>query len=196
MKHFFAIILFFSAVVFISCSDDSDKKRRLSQVQSTGIETFLEGEEIPSLVLSDINDREYDIHILAGDRLLLLNVWASWCAPCVKELPSLQELHEALHEEGLRVITINIDPPGSEDQVQKLIRKMKLDLLVLRDPDLLSVEKFRISGFPETFIISDGKFCAIDDPVSARRSIRIRGDREWSSAGMREVIRRELLEKQ
>jgi thiol-disulfide isomerase/thioredoxin len=185
-------LLFCGVFLFCcSCSSDSGKEKRLSGISRQGVEVFTEGEKIPSLRLSSLEGVDYEINELAGDKLMILNFWASWCAPCVSELPALQELDTLLADKGVLVVTVNVDPPGGDIQVQDLVRKMNITIPVLRDPEFLSIEKFKVSGFPETFIINKGFFHGLLDPVSGKRTIRIRGDREWSSSAMRKAIQDE-----
>ena len=122
-------------------------------------------------------------------KAVLLNFWASWCVPCRKEMPSLQALKKKLGED-LEIVAINTDPPNMEGEAIDIIRKGNFDFKVLLDPELLSVEKFQVSGFPETFLISaDGKILPINDPGTNERTVRIISERDWGSDKMVDAIK-------
>ena len=91
---------------------------------------------------------------LAGLRIrpLVVNLWATWCAPCRAEMPELQELAE-YYGESLEVIGISIDGRGSEDLIQGFLEDVGVDFRILLDPDQRVVREFTTIGVPETFLI-------------------------------------------
>jgi cytochrome c biogenesis protein CcmG, thiol:disulfide interchange protein DsbE len=99
---------------------------------------------------------------LAGDTValtmlrghaVLLNIWATWCAPCREEMPELQVLHERYAERGLRILGVSIDERGSEDPIRYFIDDYGLSFTVLHDPAEAVSRQFRTNGVPETFLI-------------------------------------------
>ncbi len=86
---------------------------------------------------------------------LLINFWATWCPPCVREMPLLQEYAERYHGD-LIVLAINA---GEEvTQVREFITSHQLDLTILLDPDGEAVNHFRVYGYPTTlFFDADGE---------------------------------------
>jgi thiol-disulfide isomerase/thioredoxin len=54
-------------------------------------------------------------------RVVLLNMWATWCPPCRWEMPHLQQLHDELYGEGLRVVGVSVDSSGSDRQVRQFL---------------------------------------------------------------------------
>jgi peroxiredoxin len=90
--------------------------------------------------------------------LVLLNVWATWCPPCLQEMPSLQQLYERLSGRGLRVVAVSIDDPGSEGTINEFVRDQRLTFEVLHDPTAAIMRSYGMVGVPETFLISrDGR---------------------------------------
>jgi thiol-disulfide isomerase/thioredoxin len=67
-------------------------------------------------------------------QVVLLNVWATWCAPCREEMPSIQALHEAYGKRGLRVVAVSVDAPGEEQKVRDFARQYGLTFDVLHNP--------------------------------------------------------------
>jgi peroxiredoxin len=109
---------------------------------------------------------EYAAPRLGGDTLalsslrgspVLLNLWATWCAPCRDEMPGLQTLHERYHARGLDVVGASTDARGAEDAVRAFISEFGITFTILHDADETANRLFRTNGLPETFLIdADG----------------------------------------
>ncbi len=86
-------------------------------------------------------------------RVVLLNIWATWCPTCVEEMPSMEKLYEQLKGEDFEVLTVSIDESGAKDVVP-FMKKHKLTFPVLLDPGGKTAQRlYRITGVPESFII-------------------------------------------
>jgi thiol-disulfide isomerase/thioredoxin len=72
-----------------------------------------EGDALPALALPDPDGRRFDLAVLTRGRPALLNVWATWCGPCVKEMPMLDAFHRAQAPNGVQVVGIALDDPGA-----------------------------------------------------------------------------------
>jgi cytochrome c biogenesis protein CcmG/thiol:disulfide interchange protein DsbE len=84
-------------------------------------------------------------------QVVVLNVWASWCPPCIDELPLLQRTQRRIEGRGATVVGVNYkDLP--EDAV-RLVRRFDLTYPSLRDRDGGYAEEFAVTGIPETFVI-------------------------------------------
>ena len=79
---------------------------------------------IASERLSDIDGRMFEINDVSGKRFTILNFWATWCAPCVEEMPMLSEFHNKTKKEGISVIGLAID---NEKNVKEFLQKIKVD---------------------------------------------------------------------
>jgi cytochrome c biogenesis protein CcmG, thiol:disulfide interchange protein DsbE len=109
-----------------------------------------------------VGDRapEYGARSLAGDSVILtglgepilLNVWATWCAPCREEMPELQELAERF-DGRLRVVGVSVDRPGAEPEIERFLRDFDIDFEILVDPRERVVRRFTTLGVPETFLV-------------------------------------------
>lgn len=113
-------------------------------------------------------------------KTVVLNVWATWCTPCLKEMPSLDRLSAKLEGEGIKVLALSEDD-GGEAQVKPYLEKLKVTRLThLFDTRQAAFQDFAIRGLPTTFVISpEGKIIA-----------RLEGAAEWDSKGMIQQIRR------
>lgn len=87
---------------------------------------------------------------------VLLNVWATWCGPCRFETPFLQSLHEEHGSQGLQVVGISVDQPGSKAAIESFIRDHQVTYQILHDPKMRAMDAFAVLGLPATFLI-DGE---------------------------------------
>lgn len=89
-------------------------------------------------------------------KVVLVNFWASWCKPCVDELPLLQDTHERMQRDGGLVLGVNYK--DITDDALSFVDRFELTFPTLRDPDGRFAEAYGSRAFPETFIIDrDGK---------------------------------------
>ena len=87
-------------------------------------------------------------------KVLLLNVWATWCGPCRTEMPSIEALHRALGPKGLHVVAVSIDDPGKAADIRKFVREFGLTFEILHDSTQAIQRAYQTTGVPETFIIA------------------------------------------
>ncbi|WP_421708103.1 TlpA disulfide reductase family protein [Algihabitans sp.] len=89
---------------------------------------------------------------LSGD-VLLVNFWATWCAPCIHEMPSLDQLQADLAEEGLQVVAISVDR-GGLSQIEPFFVDLRLDdLAVYLDPKGELARDLDVRGLPSSYLI-------------------------------------------
>ena len=115
-------------------------------------------------------------------KVVLLNVWATWCEPCRVEMPSIEKLHREFGPEGLAVVAVSVDDPGTEDHVREFAKELGLTFEILHDPTQSTRASYQVTGFPETFIIGR-------EGTIRKKMI---GAADWSSEGNRRLVR-ELL---
>jgi peroxiredoxin len=91
---------------------------------------------------------------------VVLNFWATWCGPCVYEMPYLQEVYEEWSDNGLVLLTINMG--GTASQVKEFLQDHDLSLPVLLDPNRNLAAQYNIRYVPTTFFIDiDGTIQAV-----------------------------------
>jgi peroxiredoxin len=99
--------------------------------------------------------RSVALHDLKG-KVVVLNFWATWCPPCVEEMPSLVQLQSQLKNRGVTVLAVSLDV--DENAYNKFLRDHNVQLLSVRDPGQKANALYGTFKFPETYIIDrDGK---------------------------------------
>ena len=96
------------------------------------------------------SDRKVALNQFRG-QILVLNFWATWCPPCVEELPSLMTMQNRMKGNGVVVLAISIDVDG--DAYHRFLKQHDVSLLTVRDPEQKVSSTYGTSGWPETFII-------------------------------------------
>ena len=87
---------------------------------------------------------------------VVLNLWATWCAPCRYETPHFQSLYEEYHDRGLEMVGVSIDSPGNVDLAMDFLEEHGVTYIQLHDPDQRSMDLYSVLGLPATFLI-DGE---------------------------------------
>ena len=115
-------------------------------------------------------------------KVVLLNVWATWCEPCRVEMPSIERLYREFGPQGLVVLGVSVDDPGAEDAIRDFVKEYGLTFTILHDAKQQTKTNYQVTGFPETFVI--GREGTIRKKVI--------GAADWNSEANRALIR-ELL---
>ena len=88
---------------------------------------------------------------------VLVNLWATWCIPCRVETPFLQETYLKHKDQGLRILGISVDSPGSEDIIKRFLEDNSVTYDIALDPSMASTDIFSVVGLPASFLIgADG----------------------------------------
>jgi cytochrome c biogenesis protein CcmG/thiol:disulfide interchange protein DsbE len=107
-----------------------------------------------------------------GGKLLILNFWATWCEPCVQEVPSLDLLQRQLASKGLVVLGVSEDK--DPQAYQEFLNRFHVSYMTARDPSVVIKPKYGTVQIPESYLIdSNGKVVE-----------KIVGEANWSSAQM------------
>ena len=118
------------------------------------------GNRSPDFTFSDLEGSEVRLASHRG-RVVLVNLWATNCGPCVKEMPSMQRLFEAFEGRDFTILAISLDGTIGEvgpsgylgGDVEEFARALGLTFPILLDPEGRSRRIFRITGIPESFLI-------------------------------------------
>ena len=130
----------------------------------------------PPFELLDLEGRPHRLSDFAG-QVVVLNFWATWCPPCVEEMPSLQRLQDLLGDDGLTVVAVSVDERYSD--IPPFVTEHELRFLVLHDLGKRVSRRYEIFQFPETWIIRrDGTLAS-----------HIVGARDWAAPGSLDIFR-------
>jgi thiol-disulfide isomerase/thioredoxin len=132
----------------------------------------------PAIAFRDAENRELTLADFRG-RLAVVNFWATWCVPCVEEMPALDRLHAALKGEGIEVVAISVDRGGLR-QVAPFFATHDLSRLpVYLDPTGASMRAFAVRGLPTTIVID----------ADGRERGRLEGAAAWDSPAAQRFLR-------
>ena len=84
---------------------------------------------------------------------ILVNLWATWCAPCRFETPYLQSVYEENRDRGLMIVGVSVDSPSALDLVNDFLDEMGVTYDILLDPDMVSTDAFLPIGYPASYLI-------------------------------------------
>ena len=108
---------------------------------------------LPDLSIKLINGKQTRLSALLEDGPILVNFWATWCAPCKKEMIFLEEFHKKYSDQGFRVLAISTDSPKSMSKVKSYIRAKKHTFLVGLDPNQEVAKKMNAMVMPTVILI-------------------------------------------
>jgi peroxiredoxin len=107
------------------------------------------GSNAPSFTAQD-SDRTVALNQFRG-QIVVLNFWATWCPPCVEEMPSLVEMQRRMKAKGVTVVAVSIDV--DQNAYRQFIKEHGVNLLTVRDPEQKVPALYGTHGWPETFVI-------------------------------------------
>lgn len=107
------------------------------------------GMPAPNFELKSLKGENIRLSDLQG-KILLINFWATWCAPCRLEMPSIQERADR-YPTQLEVLAVNFDEP--QDLVQSFVDELDLHFNVLLDPGAQVQSLYRVRGYPTSFLV-------------------------------------------
>jgi peroxiredoxin len=111
-------------------------------------------------------------------KVVLVNIWATWCRPCVDEMPSMEKLYQEFKDDNFEILAVSIDALGAE-VVGPFMQKYNLTFPALLDSEGTIRQSYQVTGVPESFIIDQ-------QGVLAKKII---GAADWSSPGVLSFFR-------
>ncbi len=107
------------------------------------------GSAAPDFTVQD-SDRKVTLSQFRG-QVVVLNFWATWCPPCVQEMPSLIQMQSRMKDKGVTVLAVSIDV--DEAAYHKFLKDYGVNMVTVRDPEEKSPALYGTHGWPETYII-------------------------------------------
>jgi len=129
----------------------------------------------PKISYKNLANEILSLNTISKNKLVIINFWALWCAPCVKEMPILKELSDKLNNTDSIILFINQDSYKDYKKVESFIENLKINKNhVLMDLDMQSNKKFLLRGIPTTLIINN----------EGRVQWRIEGVIDWTNKNL------------
>jgi peroxiredoxin len=123
----------------------------------------------PDFSVVDLAGTTVRLSALRG-RVVLVNVWTTWCPPCRDEMPSMERLYQQLRGPDFELLAVSEDDGGIE-LVRSFARELGVTFPVLYDPERQVGTRYGVWGYPETFVVDR----------SGRIAERVIGPRVWDS---------------
>jgi len=129
----------FAALLALGCQRDSPRRVEIGEPAPRYAATTLAGDSVSTVAL-------------AG-KVVLLNIWATWCAPCRAEIPYLQSLYEKHRAEGLEIVGVSVDARGQDAAIRDFAREFRMTYPIWRDPDERVQTLYMALGVPSSYLI-------------------------------------------
>ena len=156
------LIVFGIGIIFLVQTKDSS-------LDLSGKPRLVKGMPAPEFRLPDLGGKMVNLADYKG-KVVLLNIWATWCPPCVEEMPSMEKLYQELREEDFVILAASIDASGNE-MVAPFMKTHKLNFPALTDTQGKLQKLYQTTGVPESFIIDKNGIIAE----------KIIGPRDWTT---------------
>ena len=145
IKFLIFFYLFFNVFSSISQTNEDVPLNNIVQYESP--------KPVSSIVFEDFLGNEVNLDNYHG-KLIIVNFWATWCAPCKEEMPSLDRLYQDDNFENLLVFAVNMEQPNAE-KTKKFFTDLKIKKLgIFFDRNLHFVKEFNLRGVPTTVLIN------------------------------------------
>ena len=141
----FAVV---AAALLVAACSKGDRTAGRAEVR----EQVVIGAPAPSYATVALNGDSVSLASLRG-KVILFNIWATWCHPCRDEIPELRELHAKYKDRGLELVGVSVDADGTDDAIKGFMEEFRMTYLIWRDPDERVSTKFLAIGVPATYLI-------------------------------------------
>ncbi len=150
----------------MAASTDAELKTAL-QNKHNQLKTIDTGAKSPGFKYQDINGNMVSLEGMKGKNVYI-DVWATWCGPCKREIPHLQKLEEEYHDKNVEFVSISVDTPDKEANWKKMVQDKQMSgtqLITGNGWDSPFVRSYMISGIPRFILLdSEGKIVSSNAP--------------------------------
>lgn len=110
------------------------------------------GDPAPPYAATTLGGDSIDVASLKG-KVVLINVWATWCHPCREEIPYLLTLYNRHRSQGFEIAGVSVDTYGQEDDIRKFVEEFRMTYPIWRDPDERIQSLYLALGVPSSYLI-------------------------------------------
>ena len=157
-----------------------------------GYQPVLTGARAPDFTAYDMNGKPVSLSDFAG-KVVMVNIWATWCGPCRNEMPAMERLYKALKDQpDFQIMAVSVDAAqGQSDgfghvggDLKAFAKELGLTFPIFHDPSGKIQEIYQTTGVPETFIVGR-------DGIIYRK---VAGGTDWDAPVNQELVKRLLAE--
>ncbi|MEJ2544112.1 MAG: TlpA disulfide reductase family protein [Calditrichaceae bacterium] len=116
--------------------------------------TSWSGQNVHNFRLQDIDNKWQQYEQLKGEKLTVLDFWATWCSPCVKAFPKLNEMYRKYQNKGVQFLGINIDSQKNNAKIKPFVKAYKIPYPILKDPNSQLASRLNVKNIPTLLIIN------------------------------------------
>lgn len=116
--------------------------------------TLVRAQAVQNFQLKDLENQTRSFTEIKGEKLTLIDFWASWCKPCLKAIPELNKIYEEYKNKGVEIIGINGDGPRSVAKVAPLSQSLQIKYPVLLDINSEVMNNLGLQAFPTLLLVN------------------------------------------
>lgn len=162
-----------SSLLLFAC-DNSMQTRNTSGFEESHKKNQLAGTALPEFTMKSLHNESLDLSTLKGKRVMV-NLWASWCKPCLDEIPSIEKLYSKIDKEKSAIVLLSIDKEQEKGRAYAIQNALKTPVYF---PGERLPSLFEVPSIPTTFIFDENGLL-ID---------RIVGDRDYDTKGFHDFF--------
>ena len=143
------------------------------------------GEKAPAFSLKDASGKPYAMSQYVGKKAVLMSFWASWCKPCILEMPMLEEMYVKYKDKGFEILSINTDNSSGLAKARQIVKRKRITYPVLYDTDSKVTGLYNPkSAFPFVVLVDKaGKIQYTHEGFAAGDEIELEKEIEKAIAG-------------
>lgn len=152
----------------------TDNQKAKDFVIETALATLKPGDKGLAFAFEDVNGKKVAFNDLKG-KVVLIDVWATWCQPCKVEIPHLKELEEAMKTKEVAIVSVSVDEEDDKEKWKKMVTDQKLGGIQLYARGWSEITKYyKITGIPRFMVFDkEGKIVTIDAPRPSQPALKV-----------------------
>ena len=110
--------------------------------------------KLDNFTLRDLDNKKTAFADIKGEKLTVIDFWATWCKPCSREIPKLVDLYTKYKEKGVQFIGINVDSPRNMPKVRPFANSLGINYPVLLDSNSELIARLQVTAMPTVLIVN------------------------------------------